>query len=116
MIVKSALRLRSLSTISLLFCLSILLPKAPFAADDDFWEANYCGPGIADSCVNASVVFESMLVVGGNFASVDGISGTRLIAAWDGVSWHDIGGGLDGDEYARRSRKREWHCFSSRVD
>ena len=108
MIVKSALRLRSLSTISLLFCLSILLPKAPFAADDDFWEANYCGPGIADSCVNASVVFESMLVVGGNFASVDGISGTRLIAAWDGVSWHDIGGGLDGDEYAQVSALFVW--------
>ena len=47
--------------------------------------------------VNALAVYDNKLIVGGDFAIIDGIT-VNNIAAWDGSSWLTLGSGLTGFE------------------
>ncbi len=35
------------------------------------------------------------LYIGGDFAGVNGVTGTSFIAKWNGISWSSVGGGMD---------------------
>jgi hypothetical protein len=55
------------------------------------WES----PGVPDATVRCGGEYESDLIVGGTFSSVDGTPAKR-IARWDGASWYELGGGVEG--------------------
>lgn len=50
--------------------------------------------------VNALTVWDSSLVVGGWFPSVDGGLPANHIARWDGARWHPLGSGMDATVWA----------------
>lgn len=51
--------------------------------------------GGATDFVNATVVYNGDLIVGGRFTSAGGVS-ANYIAKWDGTSWSALGTGMDG--------------------
>ena len=64
---------------------------------------SYCRSGICAGdleqyymySVEASIVYDGDLIVGGYFAAADGIPVCHL-ARGDGAAWHDLGGGVSG--------------------
>ena len=81
----------SKSIIRIIFLTEILL-QIPFASRSQFWSD--VGGGMCD-WVNASVVYNGELVVGGRFTCAGGVS-ANYIAKWNGTSWSALGNGTDG--------------------
>ena len=50
----------------------------------------------------------SRLYMAGNFTEVDGISANSIIA-WDGIDWHTLGNGVDGEIYDLHWHKDRLH-------
>ena len=71
--------------------------KSPADHPDDVYWGNGLSPEFAgtEKEVNALTVYNNLLIVGGSFNVVGGIA-VNGIAAWNGSSWSDLGGGLSG--------------------
>src|SRR5262245_21897742 len=69
------------------------------AAQGSGWKALGIGVGTTGNDVYALAVFDSKLIVGGNFVTAGGQEANR-IAAWDGESWYPFGGGTNSAVYA----------------
>ncbi len=72
---------------------SALSPPNPLTAiarwNGSSWQT--LGAGVSNGAVHALAEHEGLLYVGGTFASVGGLPGTAMIAAWDGSSWQGVG-------------------------
>ena len=55
---------------------------------------------VVDAGSLAGVIDAGDLVAGGRFWSIAGVNANR-IARYDGTSWHDMGGGISGEQSAR---------------
>ncbi|MEW5922839.1 MAG: hypothetical protein AB1746_02515 [Candidatus Zixiibacteriota bacterium] len=70
-------------------------PAAPPLADGT-WAPVGSGFGVsAGGQVFALTVYDTELIMGGIFTSIDGVT-ANSIAAWDGTSWTALGGGVTG--------------------
>src|SRR6185369_4497101 len=73
---------------------------AAFAPDaGGNWDARFGGPPGVGGTVLALAVIGTDLYVGGNFLTAGGLAANH-VARWDGVSWHALGAGLNGDVLA----------------
>lgn len=83
--------------------IALLIPMRVFAGDSDCdgqWQSLNA---IFSGRVQVGAIYESggveSLYVGGSFQMNDGQPMSR-IARWDGQSWHEVGGGLNGTVFA----------------
>ena len=65
------------------------------APGDEYWYEGFGSPGL-DEEVHALAVFEGKLIFTGVFTSVGDGFLVNHIAAWDGLTWSSLGGGLNG--------------------
>ncbi len=79
--------------------LAVLSPVTAVAIEgDENWSASFALPG-ADAEVNSTLVFNSDLIIGGDFLHVGQYAANR-IALWDGSSWSAMGAGFDAPVHA----------------
>ena len=77
---------------------ALVVPDSSLGTDALWWNgfspAGAVGPPgrSIDADVSALAVYRGELVVGGDFAFMDGVE-TRGLASWDGESWHPLGEG-----------------------
>ena len=59
-------------------------------------------PMVAPNSAVKAAIHDSTgnLYIGGDFQSVDGVSGTAYIAMWDGTTWHALDGGMSNSVHA----------------
>ncbi len=80
------------------FVLAILIVQPCFSECEFDWKPSGGAAGF-NRIVRALTIYNGQLIAGGSFTSVDGV-GANYIAAWDGNSWHSLGGGFGGSSPA----------------
>ncbi len=85
-------------SIAIFVCLILFGGAQAQHPDDIYWESNIASscPGV-NGIVRATVNYNGMLIVGGNFTII-GESTYKDIAAWDGEEWHALGDGIESTD------------------
>ncbi len=68
-------------------------PDGVYRLDGDNWTEIY---SYVDARINCLAGLDSDIVLGGTFSRVAGVDALR-VAVWDGMNWHALGGGFDGN-------------------
>ena len=74
------------------------VPAPPVVPGDENWDRRFNRPGV-DNAVYSIVVSGALVYVGGQFSYAGDVPAAN-VAAWDGMSWHALGGGLDSVVFA----------------
>lgn len=83
----------------------IVQPKAVSAGATGSWSALGTGiPFSANETVDALLLNDDTLYVGGSFLDAGGVGTADYVAAWDGASWSALGTGVDDSVWALATR------------
>ncbi len=64
-----------------------------YRLDSDSWTEIY---SYVDARINCLAGLDDDIVMGGTFSRIAGVDALR-VAVWDGINWHALGGGFDGN-------------------